>query len=208
MTEPDDRELEQYLKGDSPLSRRYREASHEAAPPELDAVILAQARAALKRKAGRTAGWFTGIALAASVVLGVNLGWNVYKSAPEPGEAPQLKEAAEAPAAPPPAQPERKVLQAAPAYAPDAPAEGDIAGAGAAERNEQRAAASARRDGEEARRKAEMQQQQALAVEQEPSLQKRAEAPLLREGTAGVAEDSAAPGAIAPTERLRTTASA
>lgn len=91
MTEPDDRELEQYLKGDSPLSRRYREASGEVAPPGLDEAVLAHARAELKRKPalGR---WTAGLALAASLVLGVNLSWNVYKSEPLPPEAARLKE--------------------------------------------------------------------------------------------------------------------
>ena len=80
MTEPDDRELQQYLKGGSRLSQRYREASGERAPPELDAPILAQARAEVARRRRQGRPWFSGLALAASLVLAVNLGWNVYQS--------------------------------------------------------------------------------------------------------------------------------
>ncbi len=73
MTDPDDRELEQYLKGGSKLSARYREASGEAAPPELDEVILAQARAAARRKGAGVNRYLAPVALAASLVLAVNL---------------------------------------------------------------------------------------------------------------------------------------
>src|SRR5689334_8443900 len=92
---PDDRELEQYLTADRPLSRRYREASGETPPPELDEAILARARAAVKRKPASLARWSTGIALAASVVLGVNLGGNVYRVQPLPGEAVPMKDVAQ-----------------------------------------------------------------------------------------------------------------
>ncbi len=91
MTErmpPDDRELEQYLKGNSPLSRRYRDASSETAPPELDEAILARARAELRRKPAGLNRWLASVALAASVVLGVNLAWNVYQVQPVPGDVP------------------------------------------------------------------------------------------------------------------------
>ena len=86
MNEPDDRELEQYLKGDSPLSRRYRDASAESAPPELDEAILARARAELRRKPGSLNRYLAPLALAASVMLGVNLAWNVYQVQPVPSE--------------------------------------------------------------------------------------------------------------------------
>ncbi len=91
MTEPNDRELEQYLKGGSPLSRRYREASGETAPPELDEAILAQARAEAGRKPPSLNRVLAPVALAASVVLGVNLAWNLKQAEPlppMPAEAP------------------------------------------------------------------------------------------------------------------------
>jgi hypothetical protein len=77
-----DRELEQYLEGGSKLSRRYRDASGEGAPPDLDEVILAQARAELRRKPSLNR-WLASAGLAASLVLGVNLAWNVYQAKPE-----------------------------------------------------------------------------------------------------------------------------
>ena len=130
MTQPDDRELEQYLKGDSKLSRRYRDASGETSPPDLDEAILAQARAELRRKPNLNR-LLAPVALAASLVIGVNLAWNVYQAAPAPGEeAPMVAEKsrddyafvpeppaaeplarAEAPAAAP--APERKKARAA-----------------------------------------------------------------------------------------------
>lgn len=86
-----DRELEQYLEGGSKLSRRYRDASGEGAPPDLDEAILAQARAELRRKPNLNP-WLASMALAASLVLGVNLAWNLYQSAPQPGETLVLNE--------------------------------------------------------------------------------------------------------------------
>lgn len=91
MTQPDDRELEQYLEGGSKLSRRYRDASGEGAPPDLDEAILAQARAELRRKPDLNR-WLASVALAASLVLGVNLAWNVHQAAPAPAAPPQEAE--------------------------------------------------------------------------------------------------------------------
>ncbi|MGH8442405.1 MAG: DUF5329 family protein [Nevskiaceae bacterium] len=95
MTNPDDRELDQYLKGDSALSRRYREASGEASPPDLDEAILARARAELRRKPSLSR-VLAPVALAASLVLGVNLAWNVYQAKPVPEFAPEPPAAAPA----------------------------------------------------------------------------------------------------------------
>ena len=103
---PDDRELEQYLKGDSALSRRYREASRESAPPELDEAVLARAHSELRRRPSGINRWLTPVALAASVLLGVNLGWNVHKAEPQPREA-DLAERRKAQAA----ESERKVYR-------------------------------------------------------------------------------------------------
>jgi hypothetical protein len=68
-----DRELESYLAGDSPLSRRYRAASRETPPSELDAAVLAAARAAVVHAPRRRARWQLPLAAAATVVLGVSL---------------------------------------------------------------------------------------------------------------------------------------
>ena len=157
MSEPDDRELEQYLKGNSPLSRRYREASGETAPPELDEAILAQARRAARPRPLGINRWLTPLALAASVVLGINLGWNVYKAAPSPGAGSELKEvaqsrAAEAPAAPPPATPAEPSLQDGPV---------------ARERDVRRADLQKKRENVVVRR--QTTEQRALAAEQERS---------------------------------------
>ncbi len=103
MTEPNDQELEQYLKGGSALSRRYRDASREKTSTELDEQVLALARAEVRRKP-RANRWLPSLALAASAILGVNLAWNLRDQA-TPGSAPeteslhQLDEEAPAPAA-------------------------------------------------------------------------------------------------------------
>src|SRR5437660_7189844 len=109
----DDRELERYLKGGSKLSQRYREASRQAPPKELDDAILAHARAEARRKRGAMR-WLTPVALAASMVLGVNLAWNVYRNAPLPEAA---KTAAPAAAPAPEPKAEADALQAAKAEA-------------------------------------------------------------------------------------------
>ena len=146
MTErkpPDDRELEQYLKGESPLSRRYRDASGESSPPDLDEAILARSRAELKRKPPSLNRYLAPVALAASVVLGVNLAWNLQQVEPVPTAAPRLEKSAEPAYAPDPppatqqapapvaAAPEarRRAAPASPKLEDARPAEGDIAAA-------------------------------------------------------------------------------
>lgn len=93
MTEPDDRGVERYLKGGSALSRRYREASRETAPADLDRAVLALARAAARDKRGATR-WFAPLALAASALLGVNLAWFLFSTEPVP-QAPAVSDASE-----------------------------------------------------------------------------------------------------------------
>jgi hypothetical protein len=121
MTQPDDRELEQYLEGNSKLSRRYREASAESAPPELDDAILARARAETKRKPPSLNRILAPVALAASVVLGVNLAWNLYQVEPVPGDLRQPQAKAQSrdntfvpppPAAPAPVREEKRAAEA------------------------------------------------------------------------------------------------
>lgn len=80
---PDDHELEQFLSRRSDLSQRYRsevgaDAAGEGAPPELDAPMLAQARAELQRpplRSRRFLRWGRPLAVAATLVLVVSLGW-------------------------------------------------------------------------------------------------------------------------------------
>lgn len=71
MSEPrDDRELEEYLRGDSPLSRRYREASGEEPGRAMDEAILAASRRAVQsRPALIPRSWFRPLSIAAIVVL-------------------------------------------------------------------------------------------------------------------------------------------
>ena len=83
QTPPDDHELEQFLARRSDLSQRYRadagaDAAGEGAPLELDAAVLARARAELQRPAAssrRFLRWGRPLALAASLMLVVSLGW-------------------------------------------------------------------------------------------------------------------------------------
>lgn len=129
MTEPlrpDDRDLERYLEGDSSVSKRYREASRETAPPELDEAILAQARAEARRKPPSLSRVMAPLALAASLVIAVNLAWNVRQAEPEPAvaleqpaAAPASADAAPEPLAPPPALAKAESKRRAPA-APEA----------------------------------------------------------------------------------------
>jgi outer membrane biosynthesis protein TonB len=153
MTEPDDRDLERYLEGGSPLSRRYRDAGGESTPPELDEVVLARARAELRREP-KFNRYLAPVALAASLVLAVNLAWNLRQAepledrAPMPAEAPAEADAVVAaapPASPPPAAapaPEPKFKKEAPA-APPAPAP-----APAPERREAQSVAAQAREAE------------------------------------------------------------
>jgi len=193
MTErkgPDDRELEQYLKGESPLSRRYREASAETAPPELDEAILARARAELRRKPAGLNRWLAPVALAASVVLGVNLAWNVYEAQPVPLERPASPASGAAESrdegfvpSPPP------VASAPAASAPEVMAEAPVAPAEPAARaerkprapapalNEQLASEAGRggdlaavqqREQDSLRKKAESEERMAMAPQEAP----------------------------------------
>lgn len=72
---PDDAELEDFLAGRSPISAAYREASRgDHVPPELDAAVMAAARAAPVAPAGvRRPRWLPFAAAAASLVLGVSV---------------------------------------------------------------------------------------------------------------------------------------
>lgn len=206
MTErkpPDDRELEQYLKGEGPLSRRYRDASGESTPPDLDEAILARARAELKRKPPSLNRYLAPVALAASLVLGVNLAWNLYQVEPVPAESQRFEErlakSAEptfVPDAPPPPAPsadtaapapapaaKRKAEAAPPPQLRDRPGEADAAAA--AREREQLAAAQARDDN--------------AAEEQKAAVARQAYADTERRA---MSESGAAGAAVAPSAAL------
>lgn len=68
----DDRLFDEYLRGDSPLSRAYRETGREEPPAHLDATILAQAKAAVGTRRSKPR-WFMPLSLAATVVLSVGV---------------------------------------------------------------------------------------------------------------------------------------
>jgi hypothetical protein len=176
MTEPNDRELEQYLAGDSKLSRRYREASHEGAPPELDEAILAQARAELKRKPPSLNRMLAPFALAASVVFGVNLAWNLWQVEPVPVRTSpaegklQSRDDAFTPA-PPPAANEPQPLKLKEERATEADA-------------------MARRDAELAQQREQESLRKRQSEEREATMARRAEAPAAPEAQSFAAEPS------------------
>ena len=86
---PSDDTLEEYLAGDSPLSRRYRESNDEAPPAEIDARIIAAAR----EQAGEPPPvfpvpvpprrWFVPLSVAATVVLSFSLVMSLVFQTPE-----------------------------------------------------------------------------------------------------------------------------
>lgn len=73
MSDPiDDKALDEYLKGGSLVSQRYRELGADEVPDDLDRRVLAQARAAVTKRSHQRSAWmrWSGpVALAASVVL-------------------------------------------------------------------------------------------------------------------------------------------
>ncbi len=85
-----EREMQRYLGGDSPLSEKYRAQSHETTPPQLDSAVLAHAQEqlqsafvmhrshALRRRHRR---WAIPLATAATMLVGVNLVWQLRDQA-------------------------------------------------------------------------------------------------------------------------------
>ncbi|MGI9330980.1 MAG: hypothetical protein ACR2QB_09730 [Gammaproteobacteria bacterium] len=90
MIDPrEERELEAYLAGESPVSKRYAQGSADMPPPELDAAILAAAETELKvvplqRKWRR---WGQAVGIAASILLAVTL---VLQMTIQPGSVPEV----------------------------------------------------------------------------------------------------------------------
>jgi hypothetical protein len=181
MTEPvrpDDRELEQYLAGGSKLSRRYRDASGESAPAALDDVVLAQARAEVRRKPGLNKA-LTPLAVAASVLLAVNLGWRVLQTEPVPPEMQAEREASGAKARALAGAPPREAVPAAPApVQPPMPQSADKAAATGLEAIVVTGSRVEEPQGpaEEARARAEQDAQQKRELELRENFAKQAEA--------------------------------
>ena len=78
MSDPTDiKALDEYLKGNSDVSRRYRELGRDEVPPELDRRVLAAARDAVANEGAQRSRswlrWSAPVALAASVVLVVTV---------------------------------------------------------------------------------------------------------------------------------------
>lgn len=88
----DDRLLDEYLRGDSPLSRVYRETGKEEPPAHVDAAILAQARAAATAHRGGKPRWLMPLSLAATVLLSVGVVLLMSKQgvSPVPTETPAI----------------------------------------------------------------------------------------------------------------------
>lgn len=88
----DDRLLDEYLRGDSPLSRAYRETGREEPPAHVDAAILAQAKAAVGARRSKPR-WFMPLSLAATVVLSIGVVLLLSREGvtPVPMETPVLK---------------------------------------------------------------------------------------------------------------------
>jgi len=78
----DNQALEEYLKGDSDLSRRFRAESKVEPPAHLDAAIVSAAKNALNNdKAGAgpsTTRWYVPLSLAAVLVISFSLVFRVY----------------------------------------------------------------------------------------------------------------------------------
>jgi|HigsolmetaAR201D_1030396.scaffolds.fasta_scaffold01242_8 hypothetical protein len=112
MSEPNDRSFEEYLKGESVISARYRELPGDEVPADLDAAVIARARAAIEPPAIRTVRhsktsrwirWSAPLAAAASAVLVVSILLNAGPEQevglqPKFDVAPRIERHAEAPA--------------------------------------------------------------------------------------------------------------
>ena len=80
-----DKEFDAFLAGESELADRYAELGREEPPPELDALILAEARNAAKVRRlnfGPRGGWLKPVALAATVLLSLSLVINIVVDSP------------------------------------------------------------------------------------------------------------------------------
>ncbi len=77
-----DKELEEYLQGNSELSRRYRDEKGSEPPAHLDKHILEAAREAITPVSKQR--WYVPVSIAAVLVIGVSLVLNIYKEQGQP----------------------------------------------------------------------------------------------------------------------------
>jgi predicted secreted protein len=96
-----DAQLDEYLKGDSPLTRAYRRAASEEPPRKLDTLIMDEARKAVKGRGGfNPFGTRWTMPLAAAAVLVMSVGLVLFMSQQGVGpEAPVMPAPSELPAA-------------------------------------------------------------------------------------------------------------
>ncbi len=107
--------LDEYLRGDSPLTRAYRETAREEPSARLDAAILAQAKAGTAPRRGGKPRWLMPLSLAATVVLAVGV---VLFTAREGGAPLPMETAPVVEPAPVPAKPSAPPPKVAPKQAP------------------------------------------------------------------------------------------
>ena len=82
----DDQALEEYLKGNSALSSRYRtESAAEQPPTHVDAEIIAAAKKAVEDKKSGSARWYVPLSLAAIVVICFSVVFKIYDEESMPG---------------------------------------------------------------------------------------------------------------------------
>ena len=74
--EKDDKYLQQYLRGDSELSRRYQDGKLQQPAEYLDNMILNAARSSITKRKNRN--WYLPVSIAAVMVIGVSLLYRVY----------------------------------------------------------------------------------------------------------------------------------
>lgn len=120
MTHPSDKELDDYLRRESPVSARYRALDADDVPPALDAAVMAQARAAVAKPAKSRkqipawVRWGSPLALAASAVMIVAIVLEVGIQDELRVPAPQVQQAATNAQ-----EREASKLDEAPAFAPE-----------------------------------------------------------------------------------------
>lgn len=124
MSERDDRDLDDYLRGDSRLSAAYREARGEEPSAELDEVLLERSRRELRLGpkvawSPFTRSWSLPLALAAVLVVSVSVTLVMYQETGQPLPVP-ARPAADGPAVP--QAPAREEAAPAPALRPPTPA--------------------------------------------------------------------------------------
>lgn len=124
MSDPNDKLLDDYLRRESAVSQRYRELEADDIPPQVDAAVLAQARAAVEQQQARKPSWVrwgAPLALAASAVMVVAVVLEVGVQDEVRAPAAQLERAASTERTPE-AYVVEQMIQEAPPAAPMAPA--------------------------------------------------------------------------------------